>query len=112
MEKREIVLYIFSCLSDVEYQRKAWGGGEFDMYFSSFGEAVNSLDDLNFFDDFENKIIRLTNYTDQNKLANFLQEIVDYEEPNSVNEMLEDVNWLRIVDEARQIHTFLSSVYW
>lgn len=113
MERREIILYIFSCLSDSEFRRKVWVDGEyFDTYCSSFGEAVNSLDDFNFFNDVENGNIKLENNVLQIRLEKLMKDILDYQEPDSAACMLKDPSWIKIVDEASQIHALLNSVQW
>lgn len=107
MEKKDIILHIFFCLSSIDFQKKSWLDGEqFDIYCSSFGETINSLDDFNFFDDVEEKLFKFSSKIYTN-LESYLKEIEGYEETDN---MLKDEKWLGLVQKAKEIYEELKSV--
>lgn len=107
MEKRENILYILGCLSNYQFQIDCWKNGiYFDQYCSSFGEAVNSLDDFNFFDDIATCKFNFSEVL-YSKVVNILSDLEQYQETEN---MLHDQYWIDIVKRIGQVHSELLSI--
>ena len=101
MKKREIILHIFFCLSNTDFQNKTWFSNEqSDEYCSTFSETINSLDDFNFFEDVEDRKFDFSESMYSN-LESFLNSVDDYEESEN---MLKDEKWLSLTAKAEKLY--------
>ncbi len=96
------ILDIINKLSDLQFQKEVWIDGKYFDYISNYGEAVNTLGDFNFFEEFENGIINLDNENEQKILKDFVYKILSYNEPvHNIHSILNDNEWLEIVVLAK-----------
>jgi hypothetical protein len=99
--KNKNILHIFKCLSDLDFQNKVWVNADFfDSLCSSFGEAVNSLEDFNFYEDIKNKKFKFS-VDLYSKISNLLDDLDNYDENEK---MMSDPQWLNIVKQSKIIY--------
>ncbi len=91
-------------IGDLNFQYAIWLNHSFWDEILNFGEAVNKLEDYFFFEKVENGSIRFDEKELQVNLVAFSNNLLSYEEPKKVEEMLEDESWLNIVGQARVIY--------
>ncbi len=101
------ILSILDKLADLDFQRAVWVHQAYFDEVLNFGEAVNLLDDYHFFDAVERQYIKLKAADDQDKLTNFANALLAYNEPLERAEILTDPSWLSIVRDASQIRALL-----
>ena len=107
---RNNIKLIIRKLSDIDFQINVWLNGEYWDSITDFGEAINSLDDVCFFDSIKDNSIRFDNIENQKKLSNFAKILLEYEEPKEVSDMLKSEKWLDIVEQAKDIYTIISDL--
>ncbi|MDF2380352.1 hypothetical protein JMG10_02655 [Nostoc ellipsosporum NOK] len=101
------ILSTLDKLADLDFQRAVWINQAYFDEVLNFGEAVNLLDDYNFFDAIEHQDIKLKTVDDQQKLASFANALLEYKEPFERTKILTDPSWLSIVREAAHIRVLL-----
>jgi hypothetical protein len=104
------VLDVISKISSLEFQHDVWVEGKYWDRVINFEEAVNTLDDYEFFEDIEENHIGLPE-KDQSRIANFLNKLLEYESRNP-KIMVSDSNWAKIVKEAGEIYPLLKKYKW
>jgi hypothetical protein len=95
------IIDLLEKISNQEFQEKVWINQKIWHRASSFGETVNLLDDYHFFEDLESKKISMVDSKMNNLIKSFAAEILEYEEPTIIREIHQDLNWLKIMREAK-----------
>ncbi len=101
---KENIVHFIGRVGDLNFQYAVWLNGSFEDIISNFGEAVNTLDDFLFFEKVEDRSIRFNDEKLQENLVSFSASLLSYQEPNRMEEMLEDEKWLKVVGKARIIY--------
>lgn len=105
-DKKVVVLDIIEKLSDLDFQREVWVQQKYWDRVLNFGEAVNTLDDYNFFDDVETNSMKFPN--DQwRTLVYFSKKILGFEEDESAEEILQNPDWIEITKIAKDVMKIL-----
>jgi hypothetical protein len=104
------ILEILDKIADLDFQRAVWVHQTYFDEVLNFGETVNLLDDYNFFYAVEHQDIKLKTADDQEKLTNFANALLAYNEPLERAKILTDPSWLSIVRDAALIRVLLADV--
>lgn len=108
--KSKNVLDVLDKISDIKFQKDVWLEGKYWDKISDFEEAVNTLEDYDFFIDIdENKIGLSKEEKDITKL--FIDKLIKYESRN-VEFMLKDNNWISITESAKKVNKILNKYSW
>jgi hypothetical protein len=106
----ENVLDVIKKIADPRFQREVWIEGRYWDRVSDFDEAVNTLEDYNFFTDVgENKL-----GLPKKELAitvSFLDKLSNYDRTHD-NFSLEDSRWQVIIGEAVKVYNLLLKYSW
>jgi hypothetical protein len=108
--KDENILDVISKISSLEFQKDVWVEGKYWDRVTNYEEAVNTLDDYEFFEDIEENNLGLPE-NEQTKIANFLTKLLEYDS-RSPKVMISDKNWNEIVKEAGEIYPILKKHKW
>ncbi len=106
----ENILDVLEKISNFKFQKEVWLEGKYWDRVSSFEEAVNTLEDYNFFTDVNENKIGLTE-NEKNKTKFFNTKLEEYEGGNC-KDMLTDPSWKNIVEEANEIFLILKEYTW
>lgn len=99
-EMKQYVL-ILGNLSDLQFQRDVWLDCKYPDRIFNFGEAVNTLEDYNFFERVECRELDLTE-AEYLAVCDFSRSLFSYDEPVSdIGRMFNDKEWMVIVEQAR-----------
>ena len=104
------VIDILEKISDFKFQKEVWLEGKYWNRVSSFEEAVNTLEDYNFFTDVDENKIGLTE-NEKNKTKIFINKLMQYESENC-SDMLIDPIWKNIVNDANEIFLIIKKYTW
>lgn len=105
--KKEAILDILNKLSDLKFQNDVW---TIQLYWDrilSYGEAINTLEDYNFFDDVNNGLIVLKEKEDQRLLLFFVKKILDFDEDGEQKPIANNPKWIEITQMAKLLHVAL-----
>ncbi len=102
---KENIICFIEKIGNLNFQYDVWVKGLFWDRVVSFGEAINTLEDYCFFEKIENKSIRFEDEKLQINLIDFSANLLSYQEPENVEEMLRDEEWLNIVKQAKNVHS-------
>lgn len=105
--KKEVVLDILSKLSDLKFQNDVWTKQLYWDRILNYGEAVNTLEDYNFFDDANNGLILLKEKEDQRLLLLFVKKILDFDEDGEQKPIANNLEWVEISQMAKLLHEAL-----
>ena len=109
--RKDIITHIIIRLGDLDFQKSCWFKGEFfDIWASSLGEAINFLDDCDFFDNVDLGNIYFSDMIYQNKLLQFIKNLLTYEPLTEGEEILETPEWKVIALQAKELTTFLKEI--
>ena len=106
----ENIIDVLEKICDLKFQKDVWLEGKYWDRVSSFEEAVNTLEDYNFFVNVTKNSIGLTE-SEKIIIESFNSRLVKYECEN-VERMLQDNVWIRIVDSAKEVHKIIQKYYW
>ncbi|WP_445456096.1 hypothetical protein [Flavobacterium sp. HNIBRBA15423] len=104
------VIDILKKISDINFQKEVWLEGKYWDWVSSFEEAVNLLEDYDFFVDVNENNIRVTE-NEKKVIENFNDKLMEYES-NNIELMLSDNNWKNIVNMAYEVSEILKKYNW
>lgn len=104
------VIDIIKKLSDLNFQKDVWLEGKYWDRVSSFDEAVNTLEDYNFFIDIKENKMGLTE-SEKNKIESFNTKLIGYD-GEDFQLILNDPLWKTIANEANEIIKILENYTW
>lgn len=111
-QKKEKIISILKKISDFSFQEDVWVKQSYWDEILNLGEAVNTLDDYCFFDEVEEGKIKFLESVNQEKLENFVKELLLFEEPSNPEELLHDLKWKDLSLQAGELSRLLGSVVW
>jgi hypothetical protein len=108
--KDQNILDVISKIASLDFQQDVWVEGKYWDRVINFEEAVNTLDDYEFFEDIKANHIGLSE-NEQGRIENLLNKLLEYESRNP-KAMISDPNWLKIVQETGEIYPILKKYKW
>ena len=104
--RQDVIEDILNKLSDIKFQEDVWVKHSYWHRITNFGEAVNTLDDYDFFDELYSDNL-IMDEADLSILNDFRRRLLNFIEFENGNLMLTDPSWIQIAKDASLIRSML-----
>jgi len=104
------ILDVIEKLSNLDFQNDVWVKGKYWDRVANYSEAINTLEDYNFFDDLTNNRIGLTK-EEINITNSFVKKLLEYGNRNP-SYMISDNIWKDIVKHSQLVSEILKRYDW